>query len=367
MKMFARHKNVWFFPIVLMMGTLLVLSAQSTSSAQSPKEKAAKPIELRWSVAWPPSNDFCVRILPWAKNEIEKRTNGRVKITFYYAGQLLGAPETYQGVVKRIADIGTSRMAYTPGRFPVGRGYEMPGIIYNNAMVTNSVAWELYKKYKPAEFNDTHVLWIDSTGPGMLYTKTRVTKLEDIKNMEIRADGLVLDALKALGAVPVSMPMTEIYLALDKGIVKGTLDRLGGLKDWRHAEVTKHILIAPFIYTSAIFFNTMNLDTWNSLPPDIQKVFTEVGEEMPAISGKLAEEYEIIGFKYGIAKHMTVNYLTPEETARWMALLKPIQNKWVAEVEAKGIPGKKMLEDQYRLAEQYNKKYPTIRGRDLPK
>lgn len=367
MKSFGRWKHAWLFFVGFMIVSLVVLAAPSTSFAQAQKT-TTKPIELRWAVAWPPTNDFCLRILPWAKNEIEKRTNGRVKITFFYAGQLLGPIEVYEGVVKRIADIGTSRMAFTPGRFPVGRGYEMPGVIFNNAQVSNSVSWELYKKYKPAEFNDTHMLWIDSTGPAMLYTKTKVTNLEDIKNMEIRADGLVLDAMKALGAVPVSMPMSEIYLALDKGVVKGTLDRFGGLKDWRHAEVTKHMFIAPFIQTS-VFFNTMNLDAWNSLPPDIQKVFTEVGEEMPAVSGKMAEEYELIGFKFGLSKKMTVNYPTAEETNKWMALLKPVQNKWVSEVEAKvkGFPARKMLEDQQKLAEQYNKKYPMVRGKEIPK
>jgi TRAP-type transport system periplasmic protein len=365
--MSSRQKSVLFYFLVLGMVVSLVLSVASISAAQTPGKTAAKPIELRWSIAWPPTNDFSVRVIPWAKNEIEKRTNGRVKFTLYYSGQILGSLEVYQGVVKRIADIGTSRIAYTPGRFPVGRGYEMPGIIFNNAQVTNSVAWELYKKYKPAEFNDTHMIWIDSTGPAMLLTKTKVTKLEDIKNMEIRADGLVLDAIKALGAIPVSMPMSELYLALDKGIVKGTLDRLAGLKDWRHAEVTKYILMAPFIQTSAVFFNAMNLDAWNSLPPDIQKVFNEVGEEMPAKSGQFAEEQEMVGLKFGLEKRMEVNYLTPQETTRWMALIKPLHDKWAAEVEAKGFPGKQMLEDQYKLTEQYNKKYPHVRGKELPK
>jgi TRAP-type transport system periplasmic protein len=162
--MFIRQKNLFYCLAVLMMGVGLVLSVGSASLAQAPAQKAAKPIELRWSIAWPPTDVFSARVIPWAKNEIEKRTNGRVKFTLYYAGQLLGMAEQYQGVVKRIADIGTSRMAFTPGRFPIGRGYEMPGIIFNNAQVTNTVAWELYKKYKPAEFNDTHMIWIDSTG-----------------------------------------------------------------------------------------------------------------------------------------------------------------------------------------------------------
>jgi hypothetical protein len=39
-----------------------------------------------------------------------------------------------------------------------------------------------------------------------------------------------------------------------------------------------------------------------------------------------------------------------------------VQEKWVSDLEAKGIPGREMLEEQFRLTEKYNKKYPYVRG-----
>jgi TRAP-type C4-dicarboxylate transport system substrate-binding protein len=353
-------KKLFLFPLAFMLAILLVLDVSSSAARKiTPKN----PLKLSWSIAWPPV--ICTnRVLaPWYVNEIDKRTGGRVKINIHHGGELLAAPQHYEGVVNGIADIGTSRFAFTLGRFPVAIGYEMPGISYNSAYVSNSVAWELYKKFKPKEMNDTHMLWIDSTGPGFLYTKKAIRTLADFEGMEIRADALVLEAIKALGGTPVSMPITEVYLALEKGVVKGTLDRLGGLKGFRHAEVTKYIQVVTFIYPSAVFFNTMNLKTWNSLPPDIQKVFDEIADETVIKSAQVFEDNEEIGLKYAIEDHhMEVVRISPEEESKWKERLKPVQEKWVSDLEAKGIPGREMLEEQFRLTEKYNKKYPYVRG-----
>ena len=130
--------------------------------------------------------------------------------------------------------------------------------------------------------------------------------------MEIRADALVLEAIKALGGVPVSLPITEVYLALQKGVVKGTLDRLGGLKGFRHAEVTKYIQVVTFIYPSAVFFNTMNLKTWNSLPDDIKKVFDDIADETVLKSAEVFEDQELVGLKYALEERgMEVIRMSP--------------------------------------------------------
>jgi TRAP-type C4-dicarboxylate transport system substrate-binding protein len=339
---------------------LIVTVLLSAWAAPAP---GAEPIKLSWSIAWPSTNVVNKYLAPWYKDEIEKRTNGRVKITIYHAGQLLKPAETYEGVVRGVAHMGTSRIAYGKGRFRVGCAYEMPGISYNNAYVSNLVSWELYKKFEPKEFASTHMLWIDSTGPGMLYTKMPVTRLEDIQGKSLRGDALVLDALKALGANADSMPMGDVYLALEKGLLQGTLARFGALVEWKLAEVTKYIVIAPFIYTSAVFFNTMNLDTWNSLPRDIRKVFDEIGDEAVIKSAKIFEENEAAGLAFGVEKHgMQIIRLSTTEEERWKQLIKPVQDKWVADMEAIGIPGRKMLDEQIRLVEKYNKEYPHLRG-----
>ena len=118
---------------------------------------------------------------------------------------------------------GSFLFSYTRGRFPVLEVFELPGISYMNSKVASQVAWEGIKELNPHEIQDTKLLMVFTTGPGDLYTRTAVRKLEDLKGMEIRATGLSATTLQALGAVPSAMPQSDAYEALTKGVVKGNL------------------------------------------------------------------------------------------------------------------------------------------------
>ena len=83
--------------------------------------------------------------------------------------------------------------------------------------------------------------------------------------------------MKKLGAVPVGLPRPEVYIALQKGIVKAAVGPYEALKGFREAEVTKYLTIVPGYYNK-VFFVTMNYDKWNALPKDIQAAFDRVND-----------------------------------------------------------------------------------------
>ena len=80
--------------------------------------QAADPIKLNYSIFFPAPHKNTVLATEWAQ-EIEKRTNGAVKITMFAGGTLTPADKCYDGVVKGISDIGFSVLAYTRGKFPL--------------------------------------------------------------------------------------------------------------------------------------------------------------------------------------------------------------------------------------------------------
>jgi len=82
--------------------------------------------------------------------EVEKRTEGRVKIEYFAGGSLLKAPRIYQGLSTGIADIGYSHIEYTPGRMPVSGVCELP-LGYASAWVASQVTNDFYNHFKPAE------------------------------------------------------------------------------------------------------------------------------------------------------------------------------------------------------------------------
>ena len=347
-------KKLLFLSIVISVSGLLLLGADETAYSQ------AKPIELSYSSFFPAQYGLGKAATAWAA-EIEKRTQGRVKITMYHAGTLTDAANCYEGVVKGISDIGQSVLAYTRGRFPLMEAIDLPGYPLN-ALVTTRVADDFYRKFMPKELADTHVLYFHAHIPGTItIVKKPVRTLEDLKGLKIRATGLATKIIEVLGGTPVAMPIGEQYDAMRKGVVDGTVASPNTLLGWKVAEVANYSTILSEVgYVSAMFI-TMNPDKWNSLPQDIQKIFTEVSQEWVEYTGKVWNEIEIEGYQHGKKVGHTFIYLSPAERIRWMNAVKPLTDNYVKAMEAKGLPGKEALNYRDQLIEKYGKVYPPLK------
>ena len=279
-------------------------------------QAGAETFKFRFAQITPATHPYYSAIsLPWAK-EIEKRTNGQVQITLYPAGTLVGGNVMYSSTVDGITDIGTSSFGWERGRHPMMDAFIcVPG--FPSATVAAKVANQVVRQFKLKELADTHLLYIHACAPMHMWTKTPVRSLEDLKGMEIRAGGPTGKLVKLLGGVPVSAPQSQAYEMLSKGIVKGSISSLDVLKGFRQAEVVKYVTLAYFHV--APFFVSMNLDKWNSLPSEIQKVFDEVSQEYIEISGAVWDKASEAGLQYAKDEGLEIINLSPEERARWHA------------------------------------------------
>jgi TRAP-type C4-dicarboxylate transport system substrate-binding protein len=333
------------------MGLFLVGCKKQPAGAGKP-EGASKAIELNYSIFFPPTHIQTKTAEAWAR-EIETRTHGRVKITIFPGGALTQAPQCYEGVVNGISDIGMSCFAYTPGRFPLLEGLDLP-LGYPNGAVATRIATELTEKYKPAEVANTHVLYVHAHGPGLLASKKSVKSLDDVKGMKIRGTGLSAKIITALGAAPVGMPQGDTYESLQKGVVDATLCPIETLKGWKQGEVISSITEVPAVgYTTAMFV-TMNLKKWQSLPPDIQKVFTEVSKEWVARHGQAWDQADAEGreFVKGLQREMIS--LSAEEQQRWKQAVQPVVDDYVKAAKEEHLPGDQFLKDAQDLIAKYS-------------
>ncbi len=339
--------------LIIIMGT-----AMGCSNSSSPEQNQTKTVELRLAHFFPSTHPAETELIqPWIK-AIEEATDGQVKITSYPNQTLLNADSIYAGVVDGSADLGLSCFSYTRGRFPVLEAFELPGITYNNSKVASKVAWEGIKELNPPEIQDTKLMMVLTTGPGDLYTKDAVRNLEDLQGMEIRATGLSAKTLQALGAIPAAMPQSDAYEAITKGVVRGNLGPVEVLKGWKQAEVTSYITETPFLYNT-LFFITINLDKWNSLDPDIQEAIEAVNKEyFEAVAIGLWDKQNEDALKYAIDEQgMEVIPLSQEEADKWITLVKPIQDEFIARMDAGGQSGQEILDTVKELAEKYNQEY----------
>lgn len=310
----------------------------------------AKTINLTYSIFFPPTHGQCQAGISWAQ-EIEKRTQGRVKITVFPGGTLTKANQCYDGVVKGISDLGMSCFAYTRGRFPAMEAVDLP-LGYPNGKVATKVVNEFYKKFQPEELADVKVLYIHAHGPGLLHTKKPVKALDDLKDMKIRSTGLSAKVVEALGGVPVAMSQGATYESLQKGVVEGTFGPIEVLKGWRQAEVIKATTDCHGIgYTTAMFV-VMNLKKWNQLPEDIRKIMEDVSNEWIAVHGDRWDAVDQAGREYTLSRGNEIISLSDEENARWVKAVKPIIDDYISTATQKGLPGQTYVEELNRLIKE---------------
>lgn len=336
---------------------LLVFSAAAGCGGET--EDEALDITLQFATFWP-SGDFQVAEghKSWAatiEERVAAETPHTVTFEWHYAQALLSMPELYEGAARGVADIATTCPAYTPGVFPLTEAFELPGYINNNALVASLVVHEAWKNSTALqeEYADVEVMHFWATGPGDFITNTPVSSMEDLAGMDIRAVGGTIPWVNALGANSVSFGMGAAYENLETGVVDGLLGPTDVLQGFRLAEVTRYITKSPPTY-NIVFMKVMNRETWNSLPDEVQAIFREVNEEYVIEYGKLRTDHTVMGQGYGVNEHgMEVIELTPEEYQRWVDLIEPIMDEWVAGAETAGLPGQEMVEMVQELHERF--------------
>jgi TRAP-type transport system periplasmic protein len=327
-------------------GSALLAGFCLTACKPAADGEAAKPaevIKLSYSVFFPPTHVQCIAATNWA-NEIQKRTAGRVQITIYPAGSLTKADQCYEGVIKGISDLGMSCFAYTRGRFPLIEGLDLP-VGYPDGITATRIANAMIQKYQPAELADVKLLYVHAHGPGILASKKTVKSLADLKGLKIRATGLSAKIVESLGGTPVAMSQPETYEALSKGVVEATLCPIETLKGWKQGETIQYIVDASAIgYTTAMFV-VMNKDKWAKLPPDIQKVFSEVSQESIAKHGQAWDQADQAGRQFVTELKREFIHLPDAEQQQWKAAVKPVLDSFVANSKEKSLPGDALLAD----------------------
>lgn len=341
--------------ISLLCALLLVSFIMTGCSGTKEKAKSegdAKPIVLKYAF-FAPATTFPAKQMEKWKAELEKKTNGKVKVELFPGGTLLTDKNMYDGVKSGVAEIGLSCTTYEPGRFPLLGISDMPSG-FTNSVVSSQVIYDLIQEFPPDAFKDYKIITAFATEPAHLMVKEPVRSLSDLKGRQIRISGALTPVLKDLGATPVGMGMSEVPEALQTGIVEGLVSSREVLKDLKLAETLKYTTDYPLTVTT--FAAVMNKDVWNSLPPDVQKAIDELGPEMAKWTGEYMDNHVKEALEWSKTQYgLQITELSAEEQANWFKKLQPMQDNLVAELKAKGMPAEQYKNRLYELKEKYEK------------
>lgn len=316
---------------------------------------AAKAAEINLTYAFfAPAGTFPGKQMAHWADEIAKRTNGKVAVKTFPAGTLLGAREMYDGVSKGVADIGLGAPSYDPGRFPLTSGLSLP-LGFANATVASRVLWEITKEFQPKEYENFKVIAMFTTEPGYIQSRKPAGSAAELNGMKLRAAGTGVPVLKALGAAPVGMPMPEVPQAVQTGVIDGTMTSREVLQDFKLAETLKFVTDYPTVVVT--FAAVMDRKRWDALPADVRKVIDELGPEMAVWTGQYHDKQNVGGaLEWAKKEHkLQIVSLSAQERAAWDAKLKPMEEEWVKEMTAKGLPAAKYLARARELRDQFMK------------
>ena len=335
------------FLVSFLVITLGVFFLPGGNSAQ------AGPIEIRYANLFPPVHLHSKVFEAWGA-DIEKRTGGKVKFTYFHGGTLLKGDKIYDGTLKGITDIGMSVLGYSRGVFPALEALDLP-LGYTSGMQATLVINDFVKKFKLDELRDVKVLYMHAHGPGVLHSKKSVKTLEDLKGLKIRSYGFNARVAEMLGGVPVAMPQPGVYEALQKGVVDASLSPYEVLKGWKQAEVIKYTVECYGVGYTAGFFVFMNLNKWKSLPYDVQAVIEQVSEEYIPKQGETWDQLDKMGKAFTIEKGNEIITLSKEENARWSNTVQPVIGMYIKDKKAKGLPAEDYVNTLRELIEKHSK------------
>jgi len=324
---------------------------------------AEKVIRLKVANYFPPPT-FQSKVLEEFCRVLEKRTDGAVKVDYYTGGSLLKAPAMFDGVLKGIADIGYSHVYYTAGRMPVTEAAGLP-IGYPSAWVASQVLNDFYQEFRPKEFDEVKVLWMNTSPNSAIATaKKPIRRLEDLKGLTIRAPGQAGEVIKALGGTPAPTPMMEVYDALSKGVIDGEASNFETLIAFKFAEVVKYSTSVWQINNPFPFYLVMNKKSYEKLTPEVRSVFD-------TLVGEYKERYimtwnaiDFIGKAFGLSKGVEFIELPPSELPKWQAAVRPVIEDYVKRMVAKGFSEpevRRWISFLRERSEYWTKKQITLR------
>jgi len=313
------------------------------------RAQQGKVIELTYGTPYGPDHTFSKSDKRWFA-KIEKETNGRVKFKPYWGGSVIsGGAEAIDEMVAGVADVGF----ISPGQ--ARSGYDLTKInflLFTGANVNNGYRIfmqvlkdnpEIEKEYKGLK-----VMGWSSGTEYQLFTRKPVRRLSDAKGMRVKTLGEIVAVLKDLGIEGVNTPASEFYLSLQKGQLDGGFFPISPLMTLRYSEVAKYVTLLH-LYRPHTGSRVMCLKTWNKLPPDIQKVFENNVGWFSVESDKDCMKDDDDAREFGKKAGVEFIDLPKEDMTRFYDLVRQEGAKQAKLVDAKGLPGTKILNDAQRL------------------
>jgi TRAP-type C4-dicarboxylate transport system substrate-binding protein len=291
---------------------------------------ADEPVSLK--VAYPGAPTSTVNTLalaPWMK-EIEADGGGAIELKLYAGGTIGTYRNIYDRLLNDVTDIAYGLFGEYAGQFPKSDVVTLP-FETSSSYASGVALWRLYAAGLTAdEFGKVHVLGFGRYPYANIHARRPVNGIADLKGLKMsafsRSMGMIIETF---GATPVTMPVTEVYQSLQRGLIDASVVAWTGVETYKYYEVARYHIQAPISANSSFLF--MNKDAYAKLPGKAKAALDKhSGEAFSKLLGKMFDGTESAAVeKVRAMPDHVIKHVPDAELAQWKARVQPIVDEWV--------------------------------------
>lgn len=292
---------------------------------------AAQPVVMRVSHQVPPAHHL-TKLLQGFAADVKARTNGQVDVQLFGSEQLAKAAENFPQVARGNIEGGVSVNFQWGTTIPEMSATLIPYYMTDLAQIKRFPTSDARKFLdQKLEARGVHsIAWLYITRESIFTSsKKPLIALDDFKGVKIRGlNSLTDNALTAVGAAPSAMPGSEVYQALQSGVLDAGLTDLSAAYSRKYYEIQKYGTVAPYF---TIFFHVyVNPQWWAKLAPAQRQAIEAAAAKAEQDAFTVTEETAADALVQLRNKGMTIHVQTPQEQETWKAAMqKPVIDAFV--------------------------------------
>lgn len=334
-----------FFPAVRSFGIGAALLTGTLATVCTPASAQDK-IVLRVADSFAQTHYVSKELtVPWM-NRVTALTKGRVEFKYFPSEQLAKSKDLLDAARNKIADVTYVAPLYISDRLPLSGVVALPGIPGSARQKTDAYGKLTRELLAETEFKKEGVvpiLAVTVAGYEIGMTGPRIENMEQLRGKRIRSSGgLQEQSVKALGGAATQIAAPELYAALERKTVDGTITPLASMTPYGLHEVVKSMTVNANLGTFPITY-VVNAAVWNGLPEDVRNAMRTAATEVSATFGTYVDA-ETTRAADDLKKRGLDLYELPAQVAQEFAKrAEPIGSDWAKRLDGRGQPGSDVL------------------------
>ncbi|MCC8081621.1 MAG: TRAP transporter substrate-binding protein DctP [Lachnospiraceae bacterium] len=276
----------------------------------------------------------------WAA-AVREASDRRINIIIQHNSTLASANESYDFVLEGKTDIAWGLQSAYADEFPITEVFSLPMLDIDDAVEGSEALWKFYNEtdYLDEEYSKVHVLLLHTNCQSPIaLVDQKVTTVEELSSMNIRAnDGPAALMAENLGATPVSVTINDLYSSLMNRECDAAITDWHAIRSFALNGVCDYYLDENMGVST--YFMVMNLDSYNSLPEDLQEILDETSAEAIQYASIWNVYEEEVRNLITLVDPRAIYTFSDEEEAKLQAAAEETAADWIEEMTELGYDG----------------------------